>query len=285
MADHLPLSAHTSYAELMERLRLARIGEFPAGAKFVSKAVKGRLYWYVQMPTGGAVGRKQIYVGPDSEALQARIAAHGQIRSDAEDRRRLVMAILVSGAIRPDRLTGELLSALADAGVFRLRAVLVGTVAYQTYGGLLGVRMPANAVGTQDLDIAQDFGIAANLDDSLDLPLLDILRKVDAGFNAVSYAFDASKTISYALGERYRVDMLTTNRGPPRDEPSRLPTLRSDAIPLQYMDYLLRVQVEDLDHFSRFIMGKLLKQPAVVDVKSSFALERVKETTVLPLPL
>jgi Lrp/AsnC family leucine-responsive transcriptional regulator len=51
------------------------------------------------------------------------------------------------------------------------------------------------------------------------------------------------------------------------------------------MDYLLRVQVEDLDHFSRFIMGKLLKQPAVVDVKSSFALERVKETTVLPLPL
>ena len=51
------------------------------------------------------------------------------------------------------------------------------------------------------------------------------------------------------------------------------------------MDYLLRVQVEDLDHFSRFIMGKLLKQAAVADVKSSFALERVKETTVLPLPL
>lgn len=50
------------------------------------------------------------------------------------------------------------------------------------------------------------------------------------------------------------------------------------------MDYLLRVQVKDLDHFSRFIMGKLLKQASVVDVKSSFALDRVKETTVLPLP-
>lgn len=49
------------------------------------------------------------------------------------------------------------------------------------------------------------------------------------------------------------------------------------------MDYLLRVQVEDLDHFSRFIMDKLLKQPYVVDVKSSFALQRVKETTVLPV--
>lgn len=49
------------------------------------------------------------------------------------------------------------------------------------------------------------------------------------------------------------------------------------------MDYLLRVHVEDLRHFSRFVMDQLLRQPGVVDVKSSFALERIKETTALPL--
>ena len=49
------------------------------------------------------------------------------------------------------------------------------------------------------------------------------------------------------------------------------------------MDYLLRVHVADLDDFSRFVMAKLLKQPGVVDVKSSFALERIKDTTALPL--
>jgi Lrp/AsnC family leucine-responsive transcriptional regulator len=49
------------------------------------------------------------------------------------------------------------------------------------------------------------------------------------------------------------------------------------------MDYLLRVQVEDLPHFSRFVMDQLLRQPGVVDVKSSFALERIKDTTALPL--
>ena len=49
------------------------------------------------------------------------------------------------------------------------------------------------------------------------------------------------------------------------------------------MDYLMRVQVEDLDHYSRFIMDKLLKQPGVIDIKSNFVLERVKETTALPL--
>jgi Lrp/AsnC family leucine-responsive transcriptional regulator len=50
------------------------------------------------------------------------------------------------------------------------------------------------------------------------------------------------------------------------------------------MDYLLRVHVEDMEHFSRFMMETLLRHPAVLDVKSSFALQRVKDTTALPLP-
>lgn len=49
------------------------------------------------------------------------------------------------------------------------------------------------------------------------------------------------------------------------------------------MDYLLRVHVEDMEHFSRFTMETLLRHPAVQDVKSSFALQRVKDTTALPL--
>ena len=49
------------------------------------------------------------------------------------------------------------------------------------------------------------------------------------------------------------------------------------------MDYLLRIHVEDLEHFSRFVMDSLLKHPGVLDVKSSFVLEEVKETTALPL--
>lgn len=49
------------------------------------------------------------------------------------------------------------------------------------------------------------------------------------------------------------------------------------------MDFLLRVHVEDMDHFSRFMMETLLRHPAVLDVKSSFALQKIKETTALPL--
>ena len=49
------------------------------------------------------------------------------------------------------------------------------------------------------------------------------------------------------------------------------------------MDYLLRVQVEDMAHFSRFVQEQLLHHPSVIDVKTSFSLEKFKETTALPI--
>jgi Lrp/AsnC family leucine-responsive transcriptional regulator len=45
------------------------------------------------------------------------------------------------------------------------------------------------------------------------------------------------------------------------------------------MDYLLRVMVADMAHYSRFIMDTLLKHPSVEDCKTSFVLDRVKATT------
>ena len=49
------------------------------------------------------------------------------------------------------------------------------------------------------------------------------------------------------------------------------------------MDYLLRVVVEDMAHYSRFIMDTLLKHPSVEDCKTSFVLDRVKNTTAVPV--
>lgn len=49
------------------------------------------------------------------------------------------------------------------------------------------------------------------------------------------------------------------------------------------MDYLLRVLVRDMAHYSRFVMDGLLKHPAVQDCKTSFMLRRFKGTTAVPL--
>lgn len=50
------------------------------------------------------------------------------------------------------------------------------------------------------------------------------------------------------------------------------------------MDYLLQVVVRDLDHFSRFLLDRLLTQAGVADVNSSFVLRTVKAFRGLPLP-
>jgi Lrp/AsnC family leucine-responsive transcriptional regulator len=49
------------------------------------------------------------------------------------------------------------------------------------------------------------------------------------------------------------------------------------------MDFLLRVVVQDMAHYSRFIMDTLLKHPSVQDCKTSFVLDRVKNTTAMPV--
>lgn len=50
------------------------------------------------------------------------------------------------------------------------------------------------------------------------------------------------------------------------------------------MDYLLQVRVADLEHFSRFLLDRLLAQAGVADVNSSFVLRTVKASAGLPLP-
>ena len=49
------------------------------------------------------------------------------------------------------------------------------------------------------------------------------------------------------------------------------------------MDYLLHIYVRDLDHFSAFLLDKLLDAAGVADVNSSFVLRTVKELRALPL--
>ena len=49
------------------------------------------------------------------------------------------------------------------------------------------------------------------------------------------------------------------------------------------MDYTMQVVMPDLKHYTSFLMDRVLTLPGVVNVKSAFVLEKVKETTVLPL--
>jgi Lrp/AsnC family transcriptional regulator, leucine-responsive regulatory protein len=49
------------------------------------------------------------------------------------------------------------------------------------------------------------------------------------------------------------------------------------------MDYLLHILARDLEAYGRFTLEILLKMPGVKDVRSSLALQVVKDSTALPL--
>ncbi len=137
----------------------------------------------------------------------------------------------------PDRFAGEVTKVLADAGLFRLRALLVGSVAFSCYSGLLGVRLPGTSMQTGDAD----FAISAEVEDSLP-PILDLLRSIDSTFRTVPHQADNAKVGAFSNSVNYRVEFLTSNRGSDdyTGKPSPMPALGgASADNLRFLDFLI----------------------------------------------
>lgn len=231
------LVSQTTYAELVERCSAAAFGaSFPKDGVFIAKTIKDRRYWYFQSPS--SKGRTQKYVGPETPELLEQIESHKNARDDERERRALVSTLVRSlGLPRPQREMATIIAALAEAGVFRLRAVLVGTVAYQTYSAMLGIKLPASIQQTGDIDIAQFANVSAAVEDKTP-PILDVLKAVDKTFAPVPTIHKGHVT-SYAAKSGLRVDFLTPNEGQDTDEPQHLEALQTDAQPLRFLEFLI----------------------------------------------
>ena len=228
----------TVYAELLERCAAAAFREaFPEKGTFVCKTVKGRRYWYFQEPS--SQGKAQKYVGPETPELLERIERHKEIRDDEAGRRALVSTLLRSfNSPRPTSETGDVLAALAKAGAFRLRAVLVGTVAFQTYAPMLGVVPAGAALRTEDIDIAQFRDVSVAVADSIPA-IMDVLKSVDETFHPVPHQIDGRKVTCYQSKRELRVEFLTPLKGAYDGKPPILPALGTNAEPLPFLDFLI----------------------------------------------
>lgn len=240
----LSLPLQTVYAELLDRCLLAESArDFPSSASFFKRTIKGRYYWYAQ---GRDEGRRWTkYVGPDNPLTQARMSAHARAKLAERERRELVSTLVrIGGLPAPGRPAGDLLAALADAGVFRLRTVVVGTLAYQAYAALLGYRLPLAATLTGDLDLAQfeDASAAISLDDHT-APVVDILKQVDSSFRPVPRTSRKLPAVAYVNDSGFRVELLAPNRGPDTDMAAKLAALQTNALYLRFLDFLIRDEV------------------------------------------
>ncbi|PDS41428.1 hypothetical protein CO662_23445 [Rhizobium anhuiense] len=242
MMKEIDISYRTMFAELTQRTLDAQFAaDFPLEGWFVTVTVKGRDYWYFDLPTTEGKDKRR-YVGPHSdEAITARVKAHKEIRDDMRERRRMVSTLRRAGLPGPDTFAGDVTKALADAGLFRLRAVLIGSVAFSTYAGMLGVRLPSSAMQTGDADFAQDFAISAGVEDSLP-PVLEVLQSVDPEFRPVPHHADKAKVAAFQNAKGYRVEFLTGNRGSDEytGKPSPMPALGgASAENLRFLDFLI----------------------------------------------
>ncbi len=182
--------------------------------------------------------------GADTVQVRHRLQALEDDKAVRQQRRDMVRSLRAAGLPTPDRLTGDVLAALAKAGAFRLRAAIVGSVAFQCYPGLLGVKLPASLARTGDLDLAQFHAISLAVEDRLDEDLGSVLQQVDPRFQTIPDPFDPKRIIRYALKtetgqERYSVEVLSPLRGPDRGRLTRLRALRADARLLRFLDFLL----------------------------------------------
>ena len=239
-----PLALQTLYAELLEQLQLEQVSNLPAGTSFRKRNLSGRDYWYAQPPTAPQGRPKELYLGPDTPELGALMDQTKKSTVDLKARRVLVRSLISAGYFVPDPLTGDLTAALARAGLFRLRGILVGTTGFQTYGPLLGVRIPGGALRTADIDVAQDYGVSLALDDVIDPLMFEALSSVDPTFRAITDTFSPNVPRAFVNDSQFRVDILTTNRGAPTRGASLLPSLGTVATALRFLDFLLRDPIE-----------------------------------------
>lgn len=232
------LIRQTTYAELLERCSAAAFdASFLEPGSFTSKLVNERKYWYFQTP--GKEGRAQRYVGPETPQLLERIEQHRHHHDDEKARRALVATLVRSfGLPAPMDRIGEVLGGLSRAGVFRLRGVLVGTVAYQAYPAMLGEKLPGALLQTSDIDVAQFRSVSVAVGDQT-VPMLEVLKGVDPTFREVPPLRRQAGVSSFKAKDGLRVDFLTPNEGPDTDEPQELPALRTAGQPLRFLDFLI----------------------------------------------
>ncbi|WEX74817.1 GSU2403 family nucleotidyltransferase fold protein [Sinorhizobium numidicum] len=241
----IDLMYRTMFAELVQRsLDASFETDFSTSGNFVRVPVKGRYYWYFEETQPKKIRK---YVGPaDDPEIARRVESFQSIKDDLRGRRKLVSTLTrEAGLAGPDRFTGDVVAAMGAAGIFRLRGVLVGTVAFQTYAGHLGVRLPGASLQTGDADFAQHYSASSTIEDSLP-PVIDILKSVDATFRAIPHRSDPHRITQFENAARYRVEFLTPNRGSDdyADHASPMPALGgASAQPLRFLDFLIHEPV------------------------------------------
>ncbi len=182
-------------------------------------------------------------MGPaDDPEIVRRVETFERTKIGYRARRELAAKLRRAGYPSAPHLEGLVISELAKAGLFRLRATVVGSVAYRTYSGTLGVKLPDELITTEDVDIAKLYGISISIDETMP-DIETVLKKIDPTF-VPSFSIDEQTLFSgFANAKGFKVEFITPNRGD-ADFSTRLSAMPSlgpsvGAQVPRYLDFLI----------------------------------------------
>ena len=235
----LSLSAQTAYAQLLDAALGAELVRSVADlpGSFNAKTVKGRTYWYFQY-TEPAGKLRQVYVGPDNDAVRALMARQREAGAAAA-LGPLARSALALGctAVLPRHY--RVIRRLAEYGFFHAGGLLIGTHAFLAYGNMLGVRWGGQE-RTQDIDFAHaGKAVSLVLPSGLRVKTDEAIESLNMGFLPVAGLCGRTGGTYLIPNEpEFRLDFLTPlHRG--GDAPYVHPQLNITLQPLPFMEYSL----------------------------------------------
>ncbi len=239
MNDHKPLSAlgMAAWTDLRRSLMDSAVSDLRGTPR--KKVMNGRGYWYDHFRVGNETADR--YLGEDSDAMRGRLARQKQIanaeKTAARERARLVRTLRAEGFRMSDVGTGQVVAALAKSGVFRLGGTLVGTVAFNTYEGELGIRFTSDtAIMTDDIDIASFERLSLALGDTVNKDLQKVFA--DLSFDPIP-SLDAGQVWKWRQTERQTLVEFLTPSFDDAEDIRELPALGVSAQSLHFLNYLI----------------------------------------------
>jgi hypothetical protein len=231
------LTGQSAWQDLLRLLKEEAVSDLRGKPTLRRRDNRG--YWYDRYRQGERIIER--YIGEDTEDLRHRLDRHEALRGAAKERRvetaRLIRLLRGEGYLTPDLATGQILMAMARAGVFRLGGTVVGTQAFRHYEGVLGVRISADqAAQTNDIDVASFERLSLALQDQVEPALAEVFHGLD--FEPLPALNDRKVWRWRQTRQQTLVEFLTPSFK--ADEGLRdLPALGVSAQSLHFLNYLI----------------------------------------------
>lgn len=238
--QELPTGAQVAYSEAFDVARHADLHRSIASlnGSFQSKDIKGKTYWYFAYRDALDGKVRQIYVGPDSEKIEALKAKAAEPPKDGLVRQAGAALAHGCASVLPKHF--RIIRQLSDARFFQAGGLVIGSHAYIALGNLLGVRWE-ESTHTLDIDFAHA-GPRANISVALpadvDIDVHSAIESLEMGF-LPSLGFSGNSLGTYVSDREpeLRLDFLTPLR---REEKAvECPNLKVALQPLKFLEFLI----------------------------------------------